>query len=90
MTLSSTDARFTRLKVWKIMPMWERISRSSFDEALAMDLPSTMTSPLARGTSPLMARMSVDFPAPERPTMTSISPSGISSVRSRSAWTPPR
>src|SRR5512134_1801789 len=88
-TLSMTLARFTRLNVWKIMPMCERSSRSWRDEAPRTLTPSTMTSPEVSGTRPLMARMSVDLPAPERPTMTTIWPSGISRSRSRSAATPP-
>ena len=80
-----TLARLTRLNVWKIMPMCERSSRSCRAEAPRTRTPSTTTSPELSGTSPLTARMSVDLPAPERPTMTSICPSGISRSRSRNA-----
>ena len=86
-----TLVRFTRLKVWKIMPMCERSSRSCRDEASRTLTPSTMTSPEVSGTRPLMARMSVDLPAPERPTMTTIWPSGISrSGRAAAARRPGR
>ena len=88
-TLLRTLVRFTRLKVWKIIPIRERISRSCFCEASRTLTPSIVTSPSVRGTRPLMARISVDLPAPESPTMTIIWPSGISSVRSFRAWTPP-
>ena len=88
-TLLSTEVRFTRLKVWKIIPIFERISRSWRDLASRTLTPSIVMSPPLSGTRPLMTRMSVDFPAPDRPTMTTIWPSGISSVTSLSACTPP-
>ncbi len=71
-TLLSTLVRFTRLKVWKIMPMCERSSRICLVDALRTLTPSTMQSPSVNGTRPLTARMSVDLPAPESPTMTII------------------
>ena len=81
--------RFTRLKVWKIMPIRLRISRSCFGFACRTLTPSIVTSPSDNGTRPLIALMRVDLPAPESPTMTIIWPSGISSVTFFSAWTPP-
>ncbi len=77
-TLFRTVVRFTRLKVWKIIPMRERISRSSRAIRRRTLTPSMVTSPPLSGTRPLMARMRVDLPAPDSPTMTTIWPSGIS------------
>ena len=52
-----TDARLTRLKPWKIMPMPALISRSSRPDAFATSRSPTSTEPLVMGTRPLMARM---------------------------------
>ena len=39
----------------------------------------TVTVPLVAGTRPLIVRMSVDLPDPERPTTETISPAAMSS-----------
>ena len=67
------------------MPIFDRISRSSRALAFVTLRPSMLTSPLVRGTRPLTARISVDLPAPDKPTTTTIWPSGISRVRFVSA-----
>src|SRR5262249_31893461 len=51
--------------------------------------PPIDTVPVVAASSPAMIRSSVDFPEPDGPTRTSISPSATSSAMSSSALTPP-
>ena len=88
-TLLTTVVRWTRLKVWKIMPIRERTRRSVAADAPTTSVPSTMTDPEVAGTRPFKTRSSVDFPAPESPTMTTNSPSSTDRSTPRRASTPP-
>ena len=89
-TLFSTEVRFTRLNVWKIIPIRDRMARSSALWAPTTSVPSMVMDPEVAGTRPFRARRSVDLPAPERPTITTNSPSSILRSTLRSARTPPR
>ena len=88
-TLLITVIRLTRLNVWKIIPIPERISRKSDDEAPRTSRPFTLTEPSTMGTRPFTARNIVDLPAPDNPTTTTNSPGWIVSVTLSSARNPP-
>jgi hypothetical protein len=51
-------------------------------------MPLTFTEPLVIGTNPLIARRKVDLPAPDIPTITTSSPSGMVTLRALSALNP--
>ena len=89
-TLFRTEGRFTRLNVWKIIPIRDRMVRSSALPAPPTSVPSMVIDPEVAGTRPFRARRSVDLPAPESPTTTTNSPSSILRSTLRSARTPPR
>ena len=89
-TLLSTVVRSARLKVWKIIPMFDRTSRNVAAEAPTTSMSLTFTDPSVAGTSPLRARSKVDLPAPDSPTTTTNSPSSIVRSTLRRACTPPR
>ena len=77
----------SRLKLWKIMVIFRRWSRSSFSERAVMSFPSTKTAPEVGRSSRFMHRTRVDFPAPERPMIPKISPCRMSRQMSSRAWT---
>ncbi len=58
--------RFTRLKLWKIIPICERSSRIFDLETPATSNPFTSRWPEVSGTNPLIARTIVDLPAPDK------------------------
>ena len=89
-TLFTTDVRCTRLNVWKIIPIRDRMSRNSALLAPTTSVPPTVIDPSVVGTRPFMARSKVLLPAPESPTTTTNSPSSIVRSTWRSALTPPR
>ena len=63
----------SRLKNWKMNPMWSRRSFvSAVSSRLAMSTPATMTSPDVGLSSPARMCMSVDLPEPDGP-MTAVS-----------------
>ena len=51
--------------------------------------PLNVTSPESGRSSPAMREMSVDLPAPEKPTMTTTSPGSMSSETFSSTWVEP-
>lgn len=81
-----TERRVTRLNPWKIIPISARSRRSRRPRAEATSLPPTDSVPAETGTRPLIVRISVDLPAPESPTTTTNSPSGMLSE----TWSRPR
>ena len=88
-TLSSTDARRTRLNCWKIMPTCRRASRSAAGPAPVTSRPATRTVPEVGSTSRLIERSSVVFPAPLRPRITTNSPGPhgqVHPVEGRRGW----
>jgi len=66
-----------------------RRSISSDSVSLPMSRPSTVTAPAVASISRARQRTSVDFPDPDRPITTSISPLWICSETSRTAATCP-
>jgi hypothetical protein len=72
--LSATVLDDSRLKCWKIMPTRKRTLRKSRSGSGAMSSPSTSTRPLSGLSNPFKQRTSVDFPAPLRPIIPTISP----------------
>ena len=65
--LSYTVLERSRLKCWKIIPIFLRTSRSRFSSSFVSSVPSTVTVPSVGRSNRLMHRTSVDFPAPENP-----------------------
>jgi hypothetical protein len=88
-TFSATVRRVCRLKCWNTMPMPRRAARSPVSSSASMSCPSTEMPPASGRSSRFTVRISVDFPAPERPTMPKISPARTSSETSSSATVPP-
>ena len=84
-TLFSTEVRCTRLNVWKIIPIRERMTLNSAAPAPTTSVPSMVIDPEVAGTRPFRARRSVDLPAPESPTTTTNSPSSTRRSTLRSA-----
>ena len=73
--LSSTVRWGSRAKCWKTIDTdSRRIARNWVGEAAVTLRPSTSTSPVVGVSRPLSMRMMVDFPEPDRPMMTKISP----------------
>ena len=77
----------SRLKCWKIMPIFWRNDRKAAPLMAVTSAPSTSTLPPSGRSSALTRRISVDFPAPERPTMPNTSPVFTFRSTSRSAGT---
>ena len=65
--------------------LWRRISINCFSDSPRTSSPSIITSPAVGSTSRDRQRTMVDFPDPERPMMTKISPSRTSNVTSHAA-----
>jgi hypothetical protein len=78
--LSATLSQGSSRGSWKMMPI--------FACGAEIPMPSSVTAPDVAGSSPAMARSSVDFPHPEPPMMATISPSLISAEKRYSALTP--
>ena len=76
-TLSRQFRCMSRLKCWKIMPIFLRALRSSFPDSAVISASSTKTFPSVGFSRRLMHRTSVDFPAPENPMIPKISPTLI-------------
>jgi len=65
-----------------------RMARSSLVETLLRSAPPIWTLPEVGFHSPLSMRMSVDFPDPDRPMMTKISPRPTAKLASMTAAVP--
>ena len=79
-TLVSTSSRPTRLNCWKIIAQSDRQARSSRPLRRAMSLSPNRICPSLGSSRRLSRRKRVDLPAPDRPMMPTIWPSGMSSV----------
>ena len=66
--------RETRLKDWKIIPIFRRKRRRLFPFKVMTSVPSTVSWPSVTSIIRLMVRISVDLPAPLRPMMATNSP----------------
>ena len=73
-TFLNTVDRLTKLKCWKIIPILRRIINNSLPFAFVIDLPSIVISPEVISCRRLTDRNNVDFPAPDKPTITAKSP----------------
>ena len=71
---------------WKTICTRRRSARQSF----VTGAPSSSTAPSAAGTSPSIARASVDLPHPDSPTTPSTSPGCQSKETPSTARAPPR
>jgi hypothetical protein len=79
-----------RPKCWKTMPILRlRTSRNSLADIFEMLSPSRKTFPSVGSFRPLMARNIVDFPLPERPMITKISPLFTSKLLSKAPMVEP-
>ena len=77
-TLSKTVAFLTKLKCWKIMPIFNLKADKSFPVKLVISLPSTKTLPEVGFCNKLTVLTRVDLPAPDEPTIPKNSPFFIS------------
>ena len=78
----------SRLKNWKMKPMWSRRSFvSSLSSRLLMSTPATVTSPEVGLSSPARMCMSVDLPEPEGPMTAVRRPAVMSTETPRRAST---
>ena len=59
---------------WKTIPVWRRIGKSSFCDALEISLPTISNLPDLTGSSPIAALPTVVLPEPDSPTSPTISP----------------
>ncbi len=74
-TLRMTVVRVTKLKLWKIIPIFLRSFRSALPSNWFTDTSSTSKFPSVMGCILFMARINVDFPAPDLPITATNSPS---------------
>ena len=63
----NTVREASRLKCWKIMPIWRRARVSSFSDSAVSSWPPTCTLPCVGRSSRLTQRINVLLPAPEAP-----------------------
>ena len=85
---SSAVSIGSRLKNWKMKPMWRRRSSvSSWSPIAVISWPSIETLPVVGRSSPARMCISVDLPEPEGPITAVNWPGGISRSTPRSAWT---
>ena len=78
----------SRLKNWKMKPMWSRRSFvSSVSSRSLMSTPATVTSPEVGLSSPARMCMSVDLPEPDGPMTAVRRPSAMSTETPRRAST---
>ncbi len=87
-TFSSAVSIGSRLKNWKMKPMWRRRSRvSSLSFISSICSPAITTSPAVGLSSPARMCISVDLPEPDGPITAVSSPAGTSSETPLSAST---
>ncbi len=68
-TLSKTVRLASRLKCWKMVPIWRRTERNSLPCSEVQSVPATRMVPLVTSSRWFRQRSSVVLPAPERPKM---------------------
>ena len=84
----ATVREVSRLNCWNTMPMRVRSGRSFASERWETCWPSTVTVPDVGFSSPLIMRIRVDLPAPEKPMTPKTSPRFTASETSSTAFTP--
>ena len=88
-TLSSTVRSSSRLKNWKMIPMWRaRNLASALSPRVSIRRPATVTVPAVGRSSPAMRLSSVDLPLPDGPMTATTSPAPTSMLTSASAGRP--
>jgi hypothetical protein len=87
---SPTFMESNRAAPWKSIPMRLRMVLTSMWPRLEMGFPSTTTSPPSGCRRPIMCLRITDFPPPEVPMMTMVSPRRISRLTSRSTFWGPK
>lgn len=76
-TFLITVVRVMRLNDWNIMPMRRRKARKLLPCSVMTSVPSTVSVPSVMSCMRFIVRISVDFPAPDRPMMATNSPCSI-------------
>ncbi len=88
-TLSSTVRSSSRLKNWKMIPMWRARNRASaLSPRVSIRRPATVTVPALGRSSPAIRLSSVDLPLPDGPMTATTSPAATPMLTSASAGGP--